>query len=93
MQTIIRWLEQRSRMSFILMFIVGAYLFYAIYQMRAGLDSLSGSPVPIYVFMGLFALVGLLLLGVGLYALLSGHYREKVDAAPTEGKNDNSDFE
>ena len=70
-------MERRSRMSFIQMLVVGAYLFYATYNMYRGLDTLTGSPIPIYIFMILFAAVGTALLILGSFAFVSGHYMEK----------------
>ena len=77
MKKLTDWMERRSRMSFILMLVVGAYLFYAPYNMYRGLDTLTGSPIPIYNFMILFAAVGTALLILGSFAFVSGHYMEK----------------
>ena len=93
MKKLTDWMEQRSRMSFILMLVVGAYLFYATYNMYRGLDTLTGSPVPIYIFMILFAAVGAALLIVGSFAFVSGHYMEKATERSLETDTDEDTLE
>lgn len=86
------WMDRCSRMSFLLMLVVGVYLFYAIYKMYQGLGETAGSPLPIYLFMGLFAVVGILLMILGLFAMVSGHYKENSAAqSPNDPFEDDSE--
>ena len=77
MKKVNAWMERRSITSFVLALLVGAYLIYAIWQMYNGLNELSGSPMPVYCFMALFAFAAIVLLAGGVYALIGGHYAEK----------------
>ncbi len=84
MKKITDWMDGRSRVSFILMLVVGVYLFYAIYKMYQGIGEMTSSPIPIYIFIGLFAVVGAGLLIFGLFAFVSGHYRRSWERDPSE---------
>ena len=83
MKKLTGWMDRCSRMSFLLMLVVGVYLFYAIYKMYQGLGEL---------FMGLFAVVGILLMILGLFAMVSGHYKENSAAqSPNDPFEDDSE--
>ena len=91
MNKLTKWMDERKRSSFILMLIVGAYLYYSIYKMFQGLETLETSYTPVYIFMGVFAVGGTVLFILGLIALIGGHYKEKfelsdlVSAEPESG--------
>ena len=91
MKKLTGWMDRCSRMSFLLMLVVGVYLFYAIYKMYQGLGETAGSLIPIYFFMGLFAVVGVALIILGLFALVSGHFKENAAAQlPDDSSEDDS---
>lgn len=84
MKKLTDWMNERKRSSFILMLIVGAYLFYSIYKMLEGLKTLETSHTPVYIFMGVFAVGGVALFALGLIALIGGHYKEKFELCEDE---------
>lgn len=90
MKKLTEWMNERKRSSFILMLIVGAYLFYSIYKMFQGLETLETSHTPVYIFMGVFAVGGALLFALGLIALIGGHYKEKFE---TDDETDSAEEE
>ena len=84
MNKLTKWMDERKRSSFILMLIVGAYLYYSIYKMFQGLETLETSYTPVYIFMGVFAVGGTVLFILGLIALIGGHYKEKFELSEDE---------
>ena len=84
MNKLTKWMDERTRSSFILMLIVGAYLYYSIYKMFQGLETLETSYTPVYIFMGVFAVGGTVLFILGLIALIGGHYKEKFELSEDE---------
>ena len=88
MNKLTKWMDERKRSSFILMLIVGAYLYYSIYKMFQGLETLETSHTPVYIFMGVFAVGGTVLFALGLIALIGGHYKEKFELSGEETKTD-----
>lgn len=88
-----KWLDERKRSSFILMLIVGAYLYYSIYKMFQGLETLETSHTPVYIFMGVFAVGGTVLFALGLIALIGGHYKEKFELSGEETQTDDAEKE
>ncbi|MBQ3985748.1 MAG: hypothetical protein II635_02195 [Oscillospiraceae bacterium] len=84
MNKLTKWMDERKRSSFILMLIVGAYLYYSIYKMFQGLETLETSHTPVYIFMGVFAVGGTVLFILCLIALIGGHYKEKFELSEDE---------
>ena len=72
------WLDKRPLTSHILLLMVGGYLLYDVFNLYKSLPDHSGSPMPVYVFMALFSVTGAVMLLFGIYAVVTGHYREKV---------------
>ena len=99
MNKLTKWMNERKRSSFILVLIVGAYLYYSIYKMFQGLETLETSYTPVYIFMGVFAVGGTVLFILGLIALIGGHYKEKFElsedeeAAETDEETEENDEE
>ena len=90
MKRLENWMRQRAKRSYIMMLMAGAYLFYAVYKMLKSLADLTSSPIPIYLFSGLFVVVGLFLCLLGVYALTKGCYSDNLSEEQESGEKDDS---
>ena len=95
LQKLFDWMDKGGKFSHILMLGIGGYLFYAVYRMVSRLGEMESSKVPVYIASVLFVIIGTGMVAVGGLALLTGHYKEKVEesaaSAGTEAAEEDSE--